>query len=209
LVFKEGMERLGINLVPRVSLKKTHFQLPLNDASKYFSNIEVPSKHGTSFSAFIDYYSARTESRTNISIESVTAKEKYLQALLKKALELTWEEIAQSLGIKVEGAEFLSEQTVHGGEADILILHSGGAKEILIEVKNGPMLMANGSRLMREGQDALSQVKSYRSILMEQGSYTLGIAGKRNHNDNSLRLYHLADALIFEIDCTFPVDRFS
>ena len=92
IVFKSGFERLGINLVPRVSLKKTHFQLSITDIKKYF-NKEVPIKEKNfDIKSFI-LCKKRSQHRSNPdnafdfesnTMDEITHQEIYLQSFLKK-----------------------------------------------------------------------------------------------------------------------------
>lgn len=212
IVFKSGFERLGINLVPRVSLKKTHFQLSIKDIKKYF-NKEVPIKESDfDIKSFI-LCKKRSQYRTNQNntfdfenfiIDEITHKEIYLQAFLKKILESQISKI--NLVEYCENYEFLSEQTTDGGESDIVVLcKSKEELEFYIELKN--TLMIKKDKLTKKAQEAIGQVKRYHNILNKELTLR-GIGGKNSNQDNSLRIYKCENILIFEIDSNIKLSEF-
>jgi len=109
------------------------------------------------------------------SVDELTHRESYLQAFLKKLLEWSWDSIAPLVDLSNEPVEFLSEQTVHGGEADLTVLFR--EKELLIEVKNTALLKSN-RQLYQAGENASGQVRRYRSLTHGEDGTVIGIAGK-------------------------------
>lgn len=212
LVFSAGLERLGINLIPRVSLKKTHFQLSLNDLYKIFHHGGDMKYKQVSFTSFIETTNRQFVIKAHqpgmpesgVTVNDVTQQECYLQALLKKIFEMSWGEIAPALNFPNASVEFLSEQTVHGGEADIVVV-SGGEKgqELLIEIKNDRII--NRGRLTSIGERAVNQVNGYQSLLRGHSSTTRGIAGKANRRDGTLLLAKFDDVVAIEIDSALPI----
>lgn len=204
IVFKSGFERLGINLVPRVSLKKTHFQLSINDIKRYF-NFDVSLKEKEfNIDSFV-LCKKRSQHRSNQnnsinfeenSIDEIIHQEIYLQSFVKKLLEAYIDKI--KIVEKCDSYEFLSEQTTDGGESDIVILcRSNEELEFYIELKNTAMIKKDD--LTKKAQEAKKQVLRYHNILNKELTLR-GIGGKNKNNDNSLRIYKTENVFIFELD---------
>jgi len=145
LIFKDGFERFGINLVPRAGLKKSHFQLSIIDIKKVFSieNISI-TRSAFTLSDFVEIAKRMFSNISSFSIRDLTNKEIFLQSLIKRVLEASINKYAGIFNVETyDNFEFFSEQTVYGGEADIVI--ANGSKNIaFIEVKNGSILNKKG-----------------------------------------------------------------
>ncbi|OLE54964.1 MAG: hypothetical protein AUG51_04805 [Acidobacteria bacterium 13_1_20CM_3_53_8] len=209
LVFRAGLERLGINLIPRVSLKKTHFQLSLKEGAAYFNFQRSGSSRQASFASFLECAAREsaiqslTNAPSHLAIADITLQECYLQALMKKLLEWAWNDIAGIIDFEQEAVEFLSEQTVHGGQADIVILQSERGLEFFIEVKNKRII--NRDTLSRDGIRASHQVKGYQSLTYREHGTKRGIAGKASQNNGTLLIGQIDDILVFELDSAMPI----
>jgi hypothetical protein len=213
LVFRPGRERLGINLVPRVSLKKSHFQVGVGDLSTAFEcELKVLKRpvNFRDFSACVTRERVLKSKRdgnkacvvSEVTINDATASELYLQSLLKRVLESHWDCIAGALCLPATGMEFYSEQTVHGGEADISVEGAGYA--LLVEVKNGSLLKLKRAGLTRAGQEALDQVQDYQSIHADQTTLRC-IAGKAPHPNLLLNMGRHNDKWIIEVNAEAPL----
>jgi hypothetical protein len=191
LIFKPGFERFGINLIPRVSLKKSHFQLSISDVDKAFKikNLQI-TKRGFSLHDFIEINRKHNTSDANFLGINIMNKEIFLQTLIKRVLEASISKYANiifdDINFNIHDLEFLSEQAVYGGEADIVIANK--SKNIaFIEVKNGSILNRKGD-FTKVGQRAYNQIKSYRDIINPEKEIKKFIAGKRSFASNDIVL---------------------
>jgi hypothetical protein len=219
IVFKNGFERLGINLVPRVSLKKTHFQLSIKDINRIFNNDISINKKEFTIDTFVKCKRRsqhRRDQKNSIRfkekiIDEITHQEIYLQSFMKKLLETQINQI--KIVEDCDCYEFLSEQTTDGGESDIVILCKSNNEEFefYIELKNNSMIRQNDCLTARAKQ-AKDQVSNYRNILDEKLTLR-GIGGKKGNNDKSLRIYKLEsntdNLFIFELDSNTPLSIFN
>ena len=206
LIFKNGFERFGINLVPRVSLKKSHFQLSVNDIEKIFNRNVSPNQYEFTWMDFKEVTEIRSDSKSIVSIADITTKEIFLQSLLKRILESSVDKYSKIFHLNSgEGyIEFFSEQTVYGGEADIVIANYY-ENLAFIEVKNGTILNKKG-KLTRLGEEACKQVKSYKDIINPKKKIKKFIAGKGSMKDNIiLKIIKEDDIYVIEINSEFNI----
>ena len=205
IVFKPGFERLGINLIPRVGLRKTHFQLSTKDVVRFFDIQQTMEGRDLDLSSFV-MCKRRSQHRVSKgripigfekgTVDEATHQEIYLQALLKKLLEAYVEDL--DFGKYGGEFEFLSEQTVDGGESDIVVIcKSNETSEFYIELKNAPMV--SKGQLTTKGKEAQSQVTRY-SNLINRKLTMRGIGGKNKNSDNCITVYKKDDLMILEVD---------
>lgn len=215
LIFKQGFERLGINLVPRVSFKKSHFQLSIKDIMKSFNSTKTVSK-GKYF--FIDDFQEvfyRKDQVTPSKLQEITTKEIFLQTLLKRILEASIKKYKSFINLnsinelEFNELEFFSEQTVYGGEADLVIAND--LKNLaFIEVKNMNIL-TNKHKLTRVGQMACDQIQRYKDIIEPERLILKIVAGKNklNNNRSLLRIvrYNDKNLYIIEINTEYKLNQ--
>ena len=212
LIFKNGFERLGINLIPRVSFKKSHFQLSIKDITKNFNNIEISS--GNRYFSIDDFQKvfSRVNQTTPSRLKEITTKEIFLQTILKRILEASIEQYVKFLGIvSTSKLEFFSEQTVYGGEADLVIANS--LKNIaFIEVKNSNILTKKQD-FTKIGKTAYNQIQKYKDIIEPNNKdiYKI-VAGKNNFEDKNIilkvnRYKDYRDFFIIEANAEYDLNR--
>jgi len=215
MVFKSGLERLGINLIPRVSIKKTHFQLPLNSITTYWGLQDIDAqKRNFSLNSFIEC-SNRSQNRKShsnseevietlvpheLTISTCTHLEIYLQAFYKIIFEAFWFEINPVNEFENRDMEYFSEQTVYGGEADLAIVPiDNRPPEFFIELKNKTIFSKN--KLTTDGQKAFEQAVHYSSVFWGKDGTKIAIAGKQRNFSKALSIATLGNNFwFFQID---------
>ncbi|MBB6062666.1 hypothetical protein HNP65_001104 [Thermosipho japonicus] len=213
LVFKSGFERFGINLIPRVSLKKSHFQLSLSDINKIFGikNLGVNLSSFT-LKDFVEVFSKNKDiNKEKFSVENIVDKEIFLQTLIKRILEASIykykEVIFDKISFDKDSFEFFSEQTVYGGEADIVIANNS-ENIAFVEVKNGIILKKDGE-FTRIGSEAYNQVKSYQDIINLNKKIRKIIAGKKDFGsrDVLLKIFEKKpeNIIVIEVNSRFEI----
>lgn len=209
VVFKRKFVHLGANLIPRGSLRKTHFQVPVENISRIFDDRSYSQDQlvGSGLNWFIETERRKRGKRGAAirTIADVTSRETLLQALAKKILETIWSSVCSKFGME-ESVELLSEQAVVGGEADIAAITEKSS--LLIEVKRNPMAKYQKSGdvlLTRKGTEAKSQVCGYEPLWRTQ-KLKRGILGINNSDESKLRIMEIEDRLyLIEIDGATPL----
>jgi hypothetical protein len=103
--------------------------------------------------------------------------------------------------------EFLSEQTVEGGESDIVILcESHEVWEFYVELKNAAVV--HQGRLTTKGKEAVSQVAGYHNV-RDKRLTLRGIGGKNSSSDQSLTIHREGELQVFEVDAQTPLTLLS
>ena len=212
IIFKESFERFGINLVPRVSFKKSHFQLLINDIKKFFNDIKTEifqNESVVTFSDFIELAVKDNKNVSNLKIKDITDEEVFLQVLIKRVLESAVDKYFEPLFRKevndINALEFLSEQTVYGGEADIVIAYHS-ENIAFIEVKNREILKINGN-YTNKGEEALKQIMTYRDIINPNKEIIRCVAGKREYKNEEtvLRIIDKNGVYVIEVNTRFTI----
>ena len=207
IIFKRGLERLGINLIPRISFKKTHFQLTIKDMVelKLLDTVPTVKSKKLNIGQFLDFFAKVHRVQVLNQLGMVMSKEVFLQVVIKRFLEASrskWLKIMDE-GMSIDEMEFLSEQTVYGGESDIVITNKNN-NFMFIEVKNRPILNQR-NQFTREGKEAYNQVMKYRDLLNPNRSTLKSIAGKTNftQTDIVMRIGKLNQVYTIEINVNF------
>lgn len=213
VIFKNGLERLGINLIPRAGLKKSHFQLSIKDIKKIFGKKISVNAISKSFNLndFVEI-AQRIRIPNNIPISTIsdlTTKEIFLQALIKRILEASIKQYANNvLNINnIDDLEFFSEQAVYGGEADIVISNSSG-NIAFVEVKNNSVLNKD-KILTAKGKQARNQVINYKDIVHPCKRILKIVTGRRSlKNKNAvIEIIKNCDIYIIEINDKLKILR--
>ena len=144
------------------------------------------------------------------TIDYISNKEKYLQALAKKILESIWPKLWQKLVFNNE-VEFLSEQSVRGGEADLVII--GNRVSLFIEAKRDPLMKIENDKieLLTKGEEARNQVKEYKPIDFndQESQLRYGILGKKKFDGGVIRVGIFSDkTIVFELNSSFSINDY-
>lgn len=188
-IFKEEFKRFGNNILPRTGLKKSHIQLSISDIKKIFGKeiFDIDKEYRNLDLNFKDFYEVlsflKNKNNNKITIEDIH-NEKILQTLIKRILEGSKDKVFQYLKIENKEVEFFSEQTVDGGEADIVIA-SDSNNLVFIEVKNEKILDDEG-KYTNKGKQAKKQIENYKDIIDPNKEIKKIIAGKASMKEQNI-----------------------
>ncbi|MFB3164721.1 hypothetical protein ABLO26_25505 [Neobacillus sp. 179-J 1A1 HS] len=223
-IYKKGMERLGVNLIPRNNMAKSHIQVPFDNINIFFSKYLVkPSYNNLNLEYFMlcgnrheirNTYEKNKKGKTFKVLETIgeiapksQSNEHYLQALIKKLLEAYMsEELLTYFGFDSNSTfdvEYFSEQRVEAGNADLIITCDKTKTELIIEVKKVNVFEDNNELI---GLTKIDQkFQNYYSIFPDNKTIR-AIAGQGPNKTNGIILDKNSDGVYYiEIDSSIKL----